>query len=178
MTTDHRPPTTTHRTIFLLGFMGSGKSTVGRALAEQLNYRFIDLDHELEKIVGCSIGELVKANGEPFFRALETECLKKAAAHSSTVIALGGGAFIKLENRELIAATGTTVWLDVPFALCWQRIQTDAAVRPLAPNQEVAQALYLERNSIYKLAKIHLAITNEIPPEEIAARLTALLNDR
>src|SRR5215475_12880865 len=111
--------------IFLLGFMASGKSTVGPLLAARLNRRFIDLDRVIEGKAGCPIVELIEREGEERFREIETETLREAVSQSGVIIAPGGGAITREENRELMSRLGITVWLDAPFELCWRRIQND-----------------------------------------------------
>ncbi len=157
--------------IFLLGFMASGKTTVGRALAERLNVPFIDLDEEIVTAAGCTIAEMIARQGEAAFRQLETECLRKASSHKPAVIALGGGAFTQAVNRELILQAGVSVWLDAPIGLCWERIQRDAVVRPLAPTEEEARARFQQRIPIYEQAELHIKIQAEDSAEAIAARI-------
>jgi shikimate kinase len=138
--------------------MASGKSTVGRALATQLDRHFIDLDEEIIKRAGKPIAEIIQQEGELSFRQLETECLRNVTTQDSAVIALGGGAFMQVINRDFIAQAGISIWLDAPFALCWQRIQSDPVVRPLASTEEEARRRYQQRIPIYQLAQIHLPI--------------------
>jgi shikimate kinase len=154
--------------IFLVGFMASGKSTVGPLLAARLKRLFIDLDNLIEANVNCTIAELIEREGEERFRRIETETLRDIARGEPAVIAPGGGAITRVENRELMNLTGTTIWLDAPFELCWRRIQEDITVRPLAPNKEIAQARYLQRLSLYRSSLIHILINYSQPPEEIA----------
>ncbi len=156
-----------NKSIFLVGFMASGKSTVGPALAGILNLPFVDIDREIEKVVGCSIGELIQQQGEPCFRQLETEYLRKYAEAEIAVIALGGGAFTFAENRTVVAEKGISVWLDAPFELCWARIQQDAAIRPLAANEKVALERFEARRSIYQLA-VHRVT---IKPDETSVNI-------
>lgn len=162
--------------IFLVGFMASGKTTIGRALAERLRVPFIDLDEQLVTAAGCTIAELIQDNGEAYFRQLETACLRQAAAREPAVIALGGGAFTQAVNRALIAQTGVAVWLDAPFELCWERIQRDAVVRPLAANEAEARARFEQRIPLYQQAQLRIAIAAEMRSETIAAEIIARLH--
>lgn len=157
--------------IFLLGFMASGKSTIGRALAHRLQVPFIDLDDLIVQRAGKTIGEVIQQEGEPYFRQLETECLQQAIAEQAGVIALGGGAFTQEANRALVVKAGVSVWLDAPFALCWQRIQTDAVVRPLAPTEAEAHARYQQRIALYEQAQMHVVIRAEEEAEAIVTKL-------
>src|SRR5271165_6626743 len=111
--------------IYLVGFMGSGKSTVGRALADELGWSFFDLDDEIESGSGSSISEIFDQQGEEVFRALEAAALAKRVkavqAGRPQVIALGGGALMSDKNFELVANHGVMVWLDAPFELIEKR---------------------------------------------------------
>lgn len=156
------------RRIFLVGFMGCGKSTVGPVLADKLGLPFIDNDQVIEARIDSTIADLIAREGEPRFREIETECLRQAASSSGAVIALGGGAFTQEINRQIIAESGLSVWLDAPFELCWKRITEDAIVRPLAPNEETARARYASRLEIYKLADLHIAVDESQTAKEIA----------
>ncbi|HEX8186305.1 MAG TPA: shikimate kinase, partial [Blastocatellia bacterium] len=109
--------------IFLVGFMGAGKTTVGRALAQQLNYGFSDLDELIEERAGISIERIFSESGEAEFRRLETEAIQGCREYRRTVIALGGGAYVSDRNRDLIREIGRTVWLDCPLDICLARIQ-------------------------------------------------------
>src|SRR5262245_52347162 len=159
---------TSQSPIFLLGFMASGKSTVGPVLAAKLDRRFIDLDCVIEAKVGCAIVELIEREGEERFRELETETLREAASHGRTIIAPGGGAITREENRELMSRLGVTVWLDAPFELCWLRIQNDGATRPLAPDEATARARYEGRLALYRQASIHIPINQSHSPNDIS----------
>lgn len=161
--------------IFIIGFMASGKSTVGRALAAQRNAPFIDLDEEIIRNAGKPIAEIIQQEGEPYFRQLETECLRKAVAQGAAVIALGGGAFTQAVNRDFIAQTGISVWLDAPFALCWQRIQSDAVVRPLAATEDEARTRYQQRIPVYQQAQIHVQVTVDASVAHLIAKILAQL---
>ena len=99
--------------ILLTGFMGAGKTTVGKKLAKRLGYFFIDTDREIEKEQGCSITEIFKYGGEECFRDLETDILQKLQTKQNLVIATGGGMVLRNENRSLMQSLGTRVYLKV-----------------------------------------------------------------
>jgi shikimate kinase len=162
--------------IFLVGFMACGKSTVGPVLAAKLNRAFIDLDDVIKAEAGCTIAELIAWGGEDRFRHIETETLREVARSKSAVIAPGGGAITRAENRELMSQLGITVWLDAPFELCWRRIEQDQTVRPLAPNKEVARARYEQRLPLYRQASICVPIEGSQTPDEIAHRIIEQIN--
>jgi shikimate kinase len=154
--------------IFLVGFMACGKSTVGPLLAAKLNRAFIDLDPMIEAKAGCTIAELIARSDEERFRQIETETLHDVAQGNPAVIAPGGGAITRAENRQLMSQLGITVWLDAPFDLCWRRIEHDQVVRPLAPNEETARARYDQRLPLYRQASIRIAVNQSLSPDEIA----------
>src|SRR5438105_15161567 len=131
MPPDRLPPSL----VFLVGFMGSGKTTVGRALAAVMGWRFADLDQLIEAREGRSIREIFETRGEAEFRRIEHEAIAACREMSETVIALGGGAFIADANRALISALGMSVWLDCPLEICLDRLGNDPT-RPLLRGKE------------------------------------------
>lgn len=159
--------------IFLAGFMGSGKTETGRALARLLGYSFLDLDATIEERVGKSIRQILTELGEPQFRLLETEAIRRLNGLTNLVVALGGGAFQSEENRTLLRAVGVTVWLDCPFEVCFQRIKGDAS-RPLLAGELETRKLFDQRCATYRAADFALE-TGELLPEEVAAQLVAKL---
>jgi shikimate kinase len=163
--------------IFLLGFMASGKSTVGPVLAAKLGLEFIDLDLLIEAKVGCAIAELINRDGEERFREIETQTLREAVSQGPAIIAPGGGAITREENRELMARLGVTVWLDSPFDLCWQRIRKDGATRPLAPDESTARARYEGRLALYRQSAIRIPINEYHSPDVISERIIDQLSD-
>ncbi len=158
--------------IYLVGFMGAGKTTVGRRLAERLGIRFIDLDLEIERETGLSVREIFLQRGEPVFRQWEREALERAAAGDDAVIATGGGTFASSANADLMKRTGLTVWLHPTFATLAARIGFEGKEdRPLFRDETSALALYRERLSAYRAAELTIEIGPEETPEEITARI-------
>jgi shikimate kinase len=155
--------------------MASGKSTVGPLLAAKLDRKFIDLDHLIEVKVDCSIAELIAREGEERFRQIESETLREEASRKAAVIAPGGGAITRRENRELMSRLGVTLWLDAPFELCWRRIQQDGATRPLASDEASAKARYEQRLPLYRQAAIRIPINESQAPNEIAEAIIKTL---
>lgn len=174
--TDESPISDLKSTIFLVGFMACGKSTVGPVLAAQLDCPFVDLDRIIEAQVGGTISELIARAGEEHFRRIETETLRAVAQRGPAVIAPGGGAITRAENRALMQQLGTTIWLDAPFALCWLRIQQDNTVRPLAPDEATARARYEQRQPLYQQATLRLTLKAQQTPAEIVALVLQLLH--
>lgn len=109
--------------IVLVGFMGSGKSTVGRELHHRLGYPWVDMDHEIERRVGKSVAAIFAQEGEDFFRKKETELLQELAEHREAhhIISTGGGVVMREENRALLKRIGFVVWLDAPFEIIHER---------------------------------------------------------
>jgi shikimate kinase len=147
-----------YRRIVIVGFMGCGKTTVARTLARQMGYEMIDLDSFITARQGRSPAEIIAQDGEPSFRKVETSALEEVLEKSDArVIALGGGAWIVEANRALLETHNcVSVWLDAPFALCWQRIMASDTVRPMAPDRSSAERLFCSRAQSYRLADIRL----------------------
>jgi shikimate kinase len=169
--------------LFLVGFMACGKTTVGPALAARLGRRFVDIDPLIVAQTGHSIAELITREGEERFRRIEAETLRQTAQQPGVVIAPGGGAITREENRALMAASGVTIWLDAPFELCWQRIALDsgeqgANPRPLAPNESAARARYEQRLPLYTQAACHVSIRESQTPDEIADAIITELSQQ
>jgi len=121
------------RAVFLVGFMGSGKSSVGRELARQLDWDFVDLDTRIESRERQTVPEIFRERGETGFRLAETDALRDLLAESgqpNRVVALGGGAFVQERNRELLRPW-LSVFLEAPASELWQRSQSDGIERPL-----------------------------------------------
>jgi shikimate kinase len=160
--------------IYLVGFMGSGKSTVGRSLAHRLGWSFFDIDGEIERAEKATIAEIFAARGEAEFRRIEIEMVRQHVRWIErgrpAVVALGGGAFAIEANRELLENHGVTVWLDCPFETVERRVALDPS-RPLARDPERFQALYLERREAYRLADVHIPIAED----DAAAVVEAIL---
>lgn len=111
------------RSIVLVGMMGSGKTAVGTALARLLDAPFLDSDHEIERAAQMSVAEIFARDGEPFFRARESEVLERLLSGPPGVISTGGGAFLSEKNRALIARLGVSVWLKADLELLWNRVR-------------------------------------------------------
>jgi shikimate kinase len=163
--------------VYLVGFMASGKSTVGRHLAHRLGWNFFDTDHEIESAEKATIAELFDSRGEAEFRRIEWEILRQhvrwVERGRPAVIALGGGAFAQEMNRALLSEHGVTVWLDCPFALVQRRVaaQQGGALRPLARDPGKFEALFEERRSIYTLADVRVAVESDDPETAVNAIL-------
>ncbi len=156
--------------IFLVGFMGCGKSTVGRELAEELGWRFADLDQDIEKQEGCSIAEIFDQRGEPAFRLIETAALRNMIrvieCGKPHVVALGGGAFLQGNNLELVNAKGVSIWLDCPLEMIERRIAGHEH-RPLARDPKKFRDLFETRREGYAKAEYRIEVCSEDSAETV-----------
>jgi shikimate kinase len=147
------------RAVFLVGFMGSGKNTVGQELARRLAWDFVDLDACIERREGQNIPNIFRLKGEPAFRSAETEALRElnGSLARNTVVALGGGAFVQEANRALLAFW-PSVFLDAPVSELWQRCldheAADGTKRPLRTDPEQFARLHEERLPSYRRATV------------------------
>lgn len=166
--------------IVITGFMGCGKTDVARALARRLNLAMVDLDEMIAEQEGRTAAQLIVAEGEHVFRAIETRILRELLhSGAARVIALGGGAWITDENRQLISQhSGLSVWLDTPFDLCWQRIEASHDDRPLGRTREQAQELYRARQPIYQLATIRVPVRPDEDFETVVSRTLESIHRR
>lgn len=163
------------RPIIITGFMCAGKTTVARALGGILGCQATDLDDEITRLEGSSPAKLIAENGEAAFREIETRVLKEVFKSKARVIALGGGAWIVPDNRSLIDHfQGISVWLDLPFDVCWKRIIASGH-RPLAVDRQQAATLFELRRSLYDLATIRLAVRANMDAQELARRIVKVL---
>lgn len=165
--------------IILVGFMGSGKSSVTRELASEMNARPVDLDQLITADEGRTPEQIITGDGEQRFRQIESAALERALnSNHAQVIAAGGGAWTIGINRRLIAQHGaTTVWLNAPFELCWQRIEQAHYSRPMARTREAAEELYETRYPLYDLAEVHIEVGAHESPEQIAKRIASVLKE-
>jgi shikimate kinase len=166
--------------VFLVGYMGSGKNTVGQELARRLGWRFVDLDALVEVREGQCVPEIFHAKGEAGFRQAESAALKDLLKNSLTqncIVALGGGAFIQENNRALLRAW-PTIFLDAPPEELWQRCQQDSIQRPLRRDPQQFSSLLAERLPFYRQASLTVETSNKELPSicleiERALRLDA-----
>lgn len=142
--------------IYLVGFMATGKSTVGRHLASRLRWRFEDIDHLIEVREKRTIAEIFARQGEPYFRAVEREILALLRPMRHVVVATGGGTFADSENRAAINMDGVSVWIDVPLAELIARIPLDGR-RPLASDRAQLERLYVARVEGYRMAHLRVS---------------------
>lgn len=148
--------------IYLVGFMGAGKTTVGRRLARRLDWRLEDLDDRIEQVEQRAVADIFRDRGEPYFRAVEREILFSFLSVPHMVVATGGGTFVDPENRAAMLADGTVIWLDLPFSMVVERVPSDGR-RPLAQDRAALETLYLARRAAYQHAHIRVETASHRP---------------
>ena len=164
------------RSLYLVGMMGSGKTSTGRPLAERLGYGFVDADAVIEQAAGCSIQEIFERDGEEGFRKLESQVLSAISQRHSLVVATGGGVVTQPENWGLLHS-GIVIWLDVVSDQLLQRLKADSTVRPLlqtADPEAALNTLLNERRTLYAEADLTVVINDEAP-ETVADGILQLL---
>jgi len=152
--------------IYLVGFMASGKTTIGRQLAYELGWSFSDTDEDVEAEQKETIAHIFETKGEDEFRKIESRAVQKRVKTVRTgrpmVVALGGGAFSQQENFELLEANGVTIWLDVPMALVRARLAAHGqADRPLARDIDTLEHLFFARRAAYQRADYRIEVTGD-----------------
>ena len=162
--------------LYLVGMMGSGKSSAGRHLAQQLGYRFLDADTSLEQLAGRPIPELFATEGEEGFRRLEAAVLNQIASWHSLVVATGGGVVTQPQNWGQLHQ-GVVIWLDAPDSLLLQRLAADPTPRPLMavanPAARLAELLE-QRRPLYAQADLHIQQDGR-PADQVAAQILEAL---
>jgi len=161
--------------VVLVGFMGCGKTTVGRLLARRLGWAFEDMDRRIEQRTGRTVAAVFAEDGEESFRALEREEAQALRQESRCVVAAGGGAFTREDTRALLQEGAVTVWLRVGLDTALARVPLDGS-RPLAGSRDIMRALLAEREASYSRADV--TVDAGAPPEEVAERVLALVRGR
>jgi shikimate kinase len=166
------------RRLVLTGFMGAGKSTIGRLLASRLHWDFLDLDAHLESRTNATIPQLFALHGEPRFRRLESSALASALGRSNTVLALGGGTPEDLTNRLLLEQTpGTfTIFLNAPFPTLFDRCMLQDIARPVLEDPIAAELRFARRHPLYRRLANLTIDTADLTPEQTIETLLASLN--
>ena len=151
------------RSLYLVGMMGSGKTSTGRPLAERLGYGFVDADAVIEQVAGCTISEIFERDGEEEFRSLETQVMRSISERHSLVVATGGGVVTRTENWGMMHQ-GIVIWLDVERRQLLQRLQSDSTQRPLLMTGDPAETLdeiLKQRRPLYDEADLTVVIESE-----------------
>lgn len=166
--------------IFLIGFMGSGKSTIGKVLADKLGYAFLDLDLEIEEYENRSIEQIFKEEGEAYFRKIESKVLKSLKKHESRVVSLGGGTPCYSDNMFTISKLGTAVYIQTSQAKLIQNLSKDLDKRPLLKGLNPIRlktkiaSMLRARSSYYN--KANYKVRNNAEPEVIGERIRVKLD--
>lgn len=156
--------------LYLVGFMGAGKTSVAGALGQRIGWRVADIDQLVETRERRSIAAIFQQNGESHFRNVERLVLTELVPERHLIVATGGGTFVDPENRAMMLADGAVAWLDVPLAGLLERVPQDGS-RPLAADRAQLEQLYLRREVAYRDA--HVRIDGTGPVDEVAERLMA-----
>jgi len=156
--------------LYLVGFMGAGKTTVGRALSRRVGWPFVDIDECIEARLRRSIASIGAQHGESYFRQQEREVLGELLPQRHVIVATGGGTFAEVDNRALMLADGGVAWLDIPLTTVFDRVPADGR-RPLAADRAAMELLYARRRLAY--AEAHVRIDASRPPAESVERLLA-----
>ena len=154
--------------LYLVGFMGAGKTTVARTLARRLGWRAEDIDERIESRERRALSTIFAQNGEMYFRQLERQMLYELLPERNVVIATGGGTFVDPENRAAMLTDGAVVWLDLPLTRVIERVPADGR-RPLAADRAQMEQLFTQRQLAY--AQAHVRIDASRPVDEIVERL-------
>ena len=166
------------RPLVLIGLMGSGKSTIGRRLANAINWRFVDADEEIESAAGCSIADMFAMYGEPIFRDLEHRVIARLLGEGPLVIATGGGAWMQPKVRELIKAQATSLWLRAELGVLVDRVSRRDH-RPLLKSGDkgdIMRRLMEERYPVYAEADITIDSSHG-PHDRVVERAIAALKE-
>ena len=168
------------KTVVLVGMMGSGKTAVGRALAEKLSVPFLDSDHEIESAAAMSIAEIFERDGEGFFRDRESEVIRRLLDNEVGILSTGGGAFMFPQNREMISKLGVSVWLDADLSLLWSRVKhkdTRPLLRTPDPRKTLSD-LFEKRVPSYALADLSVKSRPEYAIGDMADAVISALKTR
>ena len=168
------------KTVVLVGMMGSGKTTVGKALAIALNVDFMDSDYEISVAANRSITEIFERDGDAFFRIAETQVIKRLLAEPPCVLSTGGGAFMSKENRALINDLGVSVFLNIDLEILWERVRYKES-RPLlrTANPKITLSkIFEDRLSSYNLADISVTSIGNCSIADTTQRLLSALAER
>jgi shikimate kinase len=168
-----------HAPIFLIGYRGTGKSTVAALLAERLGWQSVDTDHEIERRAGKSIAAIFSDEGEPAFRGLEAKVVADFAQLQNAVIALGGGAVLRAENRAAIRGAAAVVWLTASGDTIESRLAADESTAQRRPNLTVAggrveiEQLLAAREPTYRECATLIVATDGKTSAEVADEVLA-----
>ncbi len=168
------------KTVVMVGMMGAGKTAVGRALAVRLGVPFLDSDAEIEAAANRTIPEIFERDGEPFFRARETEVISRLLDGTQCILSTGGGAYLSEENRANISDRGVAIWLNADLELLWNRVRhkdTRPLLRTSNPKQTLT-TIYEARVPIYERADLSVPCDATLSIEAMTTRVVNVLLTR
>jgi len=154
--------------LYLVGFMGAGKTSVARALGRRIGWRVEDIDHRIEAREHQRVAEIFARHGEPYFRDVERAILHELLPQRQIIISSGGGTFVDPDNRATMLADGAVAWLDVPLERVIERVPADGR-RPLAADRIQMEQLYARRGAAYSQAHVRIDASRPIP--EVVERI-------
>jgi shikimate kinase len=154
--------------LYLVGFMGAGKSSVARALGRRTGWRVEDIDYRIEAREHQRVADIFARRGEPYFRTIERAVLQDLLHERHAVVATGGGTFVDPENRAVMLSDGAVAWLDVPLERVIERVPADGR-RPLAADRDQMEQLYVRRRTAYSQAHVRIDASRPVP--EIVERI-------
>lgn len=166
--------------IVLTGFMASGKTTVGTALSQRLNYLFVDTDCAVEQKYGMSISDIFKSCGEEHFRKLESETIAEISKYDNCIISTGGGVVLRTENMDILRKSGIIVNLSPDFKVIAARIEEAAKTRPLMNGRSISeiQKLFEKRREYYDNCDIKIKITQAMSINDCVNEIITKIKDR
>ena len=159
--------------LYLVGFMGAGKTTIARAIGKRTGWRVEDIDQRIEAREHRTVASIFSQQGEPYFRNLERLTLGELLPLRHVVVATGGGTFVEPDNRALMLADGAVAWLDLPLAQVIERVPADGR-RPLASDRAQMEKLFARRQLAY--AQAHVRVDAARPVAEVVGRLLELID--
>ncbi|MBW4662653.1 MAG: shikimate kinase [Chroococcus sp. CMT-3BRIN-NPC107] len=162
--------------LYLVGMMGSGKTTIGSLIATELGYKFLDTDAVIEQVTKQSINQLFAEVGETEFRQIESQVLAEVCAYTNLAIATGGGIVTQQKNWSYLHY-GLIVWLDVPIEVLYDRLKADTT-RPLLQSEDLLgklQSIFQQRQSLYSQADLHIRIGDTDTAPQVANRVLSLI---
>ena len=161
------------RNVYLIGMMGSGKTTSGRALAKLLSVSFVDLDDQIVEREGSSINEIFEKKGEPHFRKVETELLNQVSKTTNQVVATGGGIVLNSSNSDRMRNTGSAIYLKTSLDVLWERVK-EKKDRPLLKSSDPRKSLadlFYKRTPLYESSADKVFLSDYKSPETVALEI-------